>query len=115
MPHDNKGCGASPRRECWKTEERCLRRKAISSKNTKPLFEENFLSSWLREDTEGKAEEVEEMRRRAKKSRDTKWDKSLREKWKGSGWTTKARVLEPLLFEWKCFRGESGGSVGGLE
>ena len=32
----------------------------------KAMYEESSLSSWLQEDTEGKAEEVEEMRKRTK-------------------------------------------------
>ena len=32
----------------------------IQNTEYKPLHEENFLSSWLRDDTEGKAEEVDE-------------------------------------------------------
>ena len=49
--------GAMPREEC------------DSVREYKTMHEENFLSSWLREDTEGKAEEVEKMRKGPKKKR----------------------------------------------
>ena len=56
--------GRSPRRECWKTDPG---RKAQKSEKTRPsIHEENFLSSLLREDNEGKAEEVEETRKRTR-------------------------------------------------
>ena len=43
--------GTSPKRKCWKTEERYPKRTEIQSENYKAMLEENFLRSWLREDT----------------------------------------------------------------
>ena len=53
------------KRGCWKTEERCLKKETYSEKH-KAMHEENFLRSWLREDVEGKAEDVEKVNKKAK-------------------------------------------------
>ena len=47
-----------------KTEEHCLENRE-TSENTRAMHEENFLISWLMDDTESKAEEVEEMKKKA--------------------------------------------------
>ena len=42
------------REECCRTEVRCLRKNVTLSENTKATHEENFLSSWLKEDGKDK-------------------------------------------------------------
>ena len=52
------------KKNTWRQEGRFAKKSEIESEYTGPRT--NFLSSWLREDTEGKAEEMEEMRKRNK-------------------------------------------------
>ena len=49
-----------------KTEERYPKEDGDLLREYKAMHEENFLNSWLREDTEDKAEEMEKMRTRTK-------------------------------------------------
>ena len=58
------------------------------------MHEDMFFSSWLREDTEGKAEEVEEMRKRTKEDETKSGKGRSREKEKGSRWHCKRVCVE---------------------
>ena len=63
-----KGYGTSPKRECWKIEELCpKKRRRDLLREHQAMHEENFLSSWLRWDVEGKEEEREKMNKEAKR------------------------------------------------
>ena len=59
-----KGCGKSPKRECCKTEEHCPQKRGDLLLKYHAVQEENFLSSWLREDVEGKEEDRERLNKR---------------------------------------------------
>ena len=54
--------------------------------------EDNFLSGWLRNDTEGKAEDVEEIRKRTKEKKE--WKEG--EKWKGWRWFGNVLAVVPV-------------------
>ena len=61
-----KGLWNIAKKRCWKTEEPCPEKTETCSVNTKPcMHEENFLSSWLREDVECEVEERERMDKEA--------------------------------------------------
>ena len=77
----------------------------------KAMYEENFLSSWLREDTESKAEEVEESTKR------TQEDLKIGKREVGREmWIVIPLALHPFLLGvdmfprrglWKCVRSAS--------
>ena len=49
-----------------------------------PCMRNTFLNSWLREDKEGKAREVEDMRNRSEEEEEENSGRRLRRKWQGS-------------------------------
>ena len=54
------------KRACWKSQERCPERDGDFVREYKATHEDNFLSSWLWDDTERKATEGGDMARRTK-------------------------------------------------
>ena len=57
------------------------------------MHEAKFHSRWLRESTEGKGEEVEEMGKRTKEEEIKSGRRVFQAKWKGSRWTVNVRVF----------------------
>ena len=72
----------SAKEKCWKTEMPHLKKTEINCGHMKLWHEENFLSSWLREDLEGREAEMERLSEEAKQA-ESKSGKREVEKEKG--------------------------------
>ena len=87
----------------------------------KAMHEENFLSSWLREDVEGTEEEMEKMNKEAKEEESKRGNKEVKREKETA--VIKRRCVDPIygcifeefstVEEWLSVGDSCGGSCGG--